>query len=66
MANRLYTFSAICYDTGTDCMISVKEVLSGTYNSIYRGYINLKVTLSGLGVNLAELDRIQSNKAVKE
>lgn len=30
-----------------------------TYNSMHDRYIELKVTLSSLGVNLAELDKIQ-------
>ena len=30
-----------------------------TYNSMHDRYIELKVTLSGLGVNLAELDKIK-------
>lgn len=42
-----------------DWMIPVKEVLPDTYNSMHRRYIELKVTLSSLGVNLSELDRIK-------
>ena len=30
-----------------------------TYNSIYKRYVELKVTLSSLSVNITELDRIK-------
>lgn len=40
-------------------MISVKESNPDTYESMYKRYIELKVTLSSLGVNLAEIDRIK-------
>ena len=30
-----------------------------TYNSMYKRYIELKVTLSSLSVNITELDRIK-------
>lgn len=43
-----------------DWMISVKESNPDTYDSMYKRYIELKVTLSSLGVNLTELDRIES------
>ncbi len=39
-------------------MLSVKDKDPVTYNSMYERYIELKVTLSSLGVNLTELDRI--------
>lgn len=39
-------------------MIPIKDVAPDTYNAMYRRYIELKVTLSSLGVNLTELDRI--------
>lgn len=42
-----------------DWMISVKESNPDTYDSMYKRYIELKVTLSSLGVNLTELDRIE-------
>ena len=42
-----------------DWMISVKECGPDTYNSMYKRYIELKVTLSSLGVNLTELNRIE-------
>ncbi len=42
-----------------DWMISVKETNPDTYDSMYKRYIELKVTLSSLGVNLTELDRIE-------
>lgn len=40
-------------------MLSVKESNPDTYKSMYERYIELKVTLSSLGVNLTELDRIK-------
>lgn len=42
-----------------DWMIDIKDVAPATYKSMYRRYIELKVTLTSLGVNLAELDRIK-------
>lgn len=42
-----------------DWMISVKETNPETYNSMHKRYIELKVTLSSLGVSLTELDRIR-------
>lgn len=39
-------------------MIPIKETNPDTYQSMYRRYIELKVTLTSLGVNLAQLDRI--------
>ena len=42
-----------------DWMLPIKEVAPDTYNSMYKRYIELKVTLSSLGVNLTELDRIK-------
>lgn len=41
-----------------DWMISIKEVAPETYDSMYKRYIELKVTLTSLGVNITELDRI--------
>lgn len=40
-------------------MLSVKEKDPVTYASMHERYIELKVTLSSLGVNLTELDRIK-------
>lgn len=41
-------------------MLSVKSKNDmETYNSMHDRYIELKVTLSSLGVNLTELDKIQ-------
>lgn len=40
-------------------MLSVKEKVPDTYNSMYDRYIELKVTLTSLGVNLTELDKIK-------
>ncbi|MDE6435451.1 MAG: hypothetical protein K2L07_14650 [Lachnospiraceae bacterium] len=40
-------------------MIAVKDVLPDTYNSMHDRYIELKVTLTSLGVNLAELDKVK-------
>lgn len=42
-----------------DWMIPIKEVALDTYASMHKRYIELKVTLSSLGVNLTELDRIK-------
>ena len=40
-------------------MISVRDKDPETYNSMHDRYIELKVTLSSLGVNLTELDKIK-------
>lgn len=40
-------------------MLSVKDKDPVTYNSMHERYIELKVTLTTLGVNLTELDRIK-------
>lgn len=42
-----------------DWMISIKETNPETYNSMHKRYIELKVTLSSLGVNLTEIDKIK-------
>lgn len=42
-----------------DWMIPIKESNPDTYNSMYKRYIELKVTLSSLCVNLTELDKIK-------
>ena len=40
-------------------MVPIKETNPETYRSMHRRYIELKVTLSSLGVNLTEIDRIK-------
>ena len=40
-------------------MLSVKEKDSVTYQLMHDRYIELKVTLSTLGVNLTQLDKIK-------
>lgn len=40
-------------------MLAIKEVSPDTYNSMHDRYMELKVTLSSLGVNLAELNKIK-------
>lgn len=42
-----------------DWMIPIKNVAPDTYNSMHKRYLELKVTLSSLGVNFTELDRIK-------
>lgn len=42
-----------------DWMLPIKDVAPDTYHSMYKRYLELKVTLSSLGVNLTELDRIK-------
>lgn len=39
-------------------MISIKDKDIDTYNSMHDRYIELKVTLTSLGVNLSQLDKI--------
>lgn len=41
-------------------MLAIKDSNPDTYNSMYDRYIELKVTLTSLGVNLTELDKIKS------
>lgn len=41
-----------------DWMLPIREVAPDTYDSMHKRYLELKVTLSSLGVNLAELDRV--------
>lgn len=41
-------------------MMSIKDTNPDTYDSMHDRYLELKVTLSSLGVNLAELDKIKS------
>ena len=40
-------------------MLAVKEKDTATYSSMHDRYIELKVTLTSLGVNLTELDKIK-------
>lgn len=40
-------------------MIQIREVAPETYHSMHDRYIELKVTLASLGVNLAEIDKIK-------
>lgn len=40
-------------------MIAIKDTNPDTYNSMHDRYIELKVTLTSLGVNLTELDKIK-------
>lgn len=42
-----------------DWMLPIKEVAPETYNSMYKRYLELKVTLSSSSVNLTELDRVK-------
>ena len=41
-----------------DWMIPVKETNPDTYDSMHKRYIELKVTLTSLGVNITKLDKI--------
>ena len=40
-------------------MLAIKEKDPVTYSSMHDRYIELKVTLTSLGVNLAELDKVK-------
>lgn len=40
-------------------MIAIKDKDIATYNSMYDRYIELKVTLTSLRVNLTELEKIK-------
>lgn len=40
-------------------MLAIKDKDKDTYNSMHDRYIELKVTLTSLGVNLTELDKIK-------
>ena len=37
----------------------IKDVAPDTYESMHKRYLELKVTLSSLGVNLTDIDRIK-------
>lgn len=43
-----------------DWMVQTKEIAPDVYNSMYKRYIELKVLLTSLGVNLTEIDRIKA------
>ena len=40
-------------------MLAIKEIAPETYESMYDRYIELKVTLTSLGVNLTPIDKIE-------
>lgn len=40
-------------------MLAIREKDPATYASMHDRYIELKVTLNSLGVNLAELDKVK-------
>lgn len=40
-------------------MLAIKDKDPATYNSMHDRYIELKVTLTSLGVNLTEIDKIK-------
>lgn len=42
-----------------DWMLSLKDKEAEPYSSMYKRYVELKVTLTTLGVNLTELDKIK-------
>ena len=42
-----------------DWMLQIREIAPETYASMYKRYLELKVTLTSLGVNLVEIDRIK-------
>jgi hypothetical protein len=42
-----------------DWMLPIKEIAPDTYASMHKRYLELKVTLSSLGVNLTEIDRVK-------
>lgn len=41
-------------------MLAVKEVSPETYDSMHDRYMELKVTLTSLGVNLTAIDKIKA------
>lgn len=41
-------------------MLAVKEVSPETYDSMHDRYMELKVTLTSLGVNLTAIDKIKT------
>lgn len=40
-------------------MLAIKEAAPDTYHSMHDRYLELKVTLTSLGVNLTEIDKIR-------
>lgn len=40
-------------------MLAIKDKDAATYQSMHDRYMELKVTLTSLGVNLAEMDKIK-------
>lgn len=40
-------------------MLAIRDKDESTYNSMHDRYIELKVTLTSLGVNLTEIDKIK-------
>ena len=40
-------------------MLAIKEIAPETYGSMYDRYIELKVTLTSLGVNLTPIDKLE-------
>lgn len=42
-----------------DWMLEIRDIAPDTYNSMHKRYLELKVTLSSLGVNLTEIDRVK-------
>ncbi len=42
-----------------DWMIPIKDKEPEVYESMHKRYVELKVVLTSMGVNLAELDRIK-------
>lgn len=42
-----------------DWMIPIKETNPETYDSMHKRFIEIKVTLLSLGINLTEIDRIK-------
>ena len=45
-----------------DWMIPIKDKVPEVYESMYKRYVELKVVLSSMGVNLTELDRIKEQE----
>ena len=42
-----------------DWMMQIKTTAPETYQSMYKRYLELKVTLTSLGVNVTEIDHIK-------
>ncbi len=41
-------------------MVAIKDCSPDTYDSMHDRYLELKVTLTSLGVNLTEIDKIKN------